>query len=158
MASCVPISPLCANHPLAQRLIEEYLAARGKHGGGQDGLKLDGPLFRPVWQTTARALWISISTPIYRNMVIKYAQGSGISAEAVGYACIRCVRLQRLMRHPITRVLPRCVSGSGTPMSPLPASTTGVTASKRKPDISRKVLKTQTRSRPLPSRINRRIR
>src|SRR5208283_4079018 len=35
-------------HPMAQRLIEEYLAALGKHSGGQDGLGLDGPLFRPV--------------------------------------------------------------------------------------------------------------
>jgi integrase/recombinase XerD len=39
-------------HPMAQRLIEEYLAI-AKHGGGQDGAArdrsvLDGPLFRPV--------------------------------------------------------------------------------------------------------------
>jgi hypothetical protein len=44
-----------------------------------------------LWQTTARALWISISTPIYRNMVIKYAQASGISAEAVG-VCVHSMR------------------------------------------------------------------
>jgi len=35
-------------HALAQSLIEEYLAALGKHGGGRNALSLDGPLFRPV--------------------------------------------------------------------------------------------------------------
>src|SRR5580692_11885810 len=34
-------------HPMAQRLIGEYLAMAG-HGGGQDGAELDDPLFRPV--------------------------------------------------------------------------------------------------------------
>jgi integrase len=39
-------------HPMAQRLIQEYLASV-KHGGGLDGVAedgsgLDGPLFRPV--------------------------------------------------------------------------------------------------------------
>jgi integrase/recombinase XerD len=79
-------------HPLAQRLIEEYLAELGKHGGGQDGLGLDGPLFRPVANNRTGTLYRHLDPgSIYRNIVIKYAQATGISAEAIG-VCVHSMR------------------------------------------------------------------
>jgi len=79
-------------HPMAQRLIEEYLAALGKHGGGQDGLGLDGPLFRPVANNRTGTLDRHLDPgSIYRNIVIKYAQATGISAEAIG-VCVHSMR------------------------------------------------------------------
>lgn len=79
-------------HPMAQRLIEEYLAALGKHSGGQDGLGLDGPLFRPVANNRTGTLDRHLDPgSIYRNIVIKYAQATGISAEAIG-VCVHSMR------------------------------------------------------------------
>ena len=72
-------------HPLAQRLIEEYLAALGKHGGGQDGLKLDAPLFRPVANNRAGTLDKHLDPgSVYQNIVRKYGRETGINAEVVG--------------------------------------------------------------------------
>jgi integrase/recombinase XerD len=79
-------------HPMAQRLIEEYLAALGNHGGGQDSLGLDGPLFRPVANNRTGTLDRHLDPgSIYRNIVIKYAQATGISAEAIG-VCVHSMR------------------------------------------------------------------
>jgi integrase/recombinase XerD len=79
-------------HPLAQRLIEEYLMELAKHGGGQDGLGVDGPLFRPVKNNSTGTLDKHLNpASVYRNIVIKYAQATGISAEAVG-VCVHSMR------------------------------------------------------------------
>jgi len=79
-------------HPLAQRLIEEYLAALGNHGGGQHGLGLEGPLFRPVANNRTGTLDRHLDPgSIYRNIVITYAQATGISAEAIG-VCVHSMR------------------------------------------------------------------
>jgi integrase/recombinase XerD len=76
-------------HPMAQRLIEEYLAM-AKHGGGQDGAApdssvLDGPLFRPVKNNRTGTLDKHLEPgSVYRNIVRKYGQATGISAEVNG--------------------------------------------------------------------------
>ena len=57
-------------HPMAQRLIEEYLAVLAKHGGGQDGVDLDGPLFRPVKNNRTGTLDKHLDPgSVYRNIV-----------------------------------------------------------------------------------------
>jgi len=71
------------------------LAALGKHGGERDGLSLDGPLFRPVASNRKGTLDKHLDPgSIYRNIVIKYAQTTGISAEAIG-VCGHSMRAQR---------------------------------------------------------------
>jgi len=61
-------------HPMAQRLIEEYLAA-AKHGGGQNGVDLDGPLFRPVANNRTGTLDKHLDpSSVYRNIVSKYGK------------------------------------------------------------------------------------
>lgn len=79
-------------HPMAQRLIQEYLAALGKHGGALDGFALDGPLFRPVANNRTGTLDKHLDPgSIYRNIVIKYAQATGISTEAIE-VCVHSMR------------------------------------------------------------------
>jgi integrase/recombinase XerD len=80
-------------HALAQRLNEEYLGALVKHGGGgRNSLSLDGLLFRPVANNRTGTLDKHLDPgSIYRNIVIKYAQASGISAEAIG-VCVHSMR------------------------------------------------------------------
>src|SRR5271165_1672663 len=73
-------------HPMAQRLIEEYLAL-GKHGGG-----LDGPLFRPVKNNRTGTLDKHLEPgSIYRNVVRKYGQETGINFEVIGL-CVHSLR------------------------------------------------------------------
>jgi hypothetical protein len=49
-------------HPLAQMLIQEYLAAL-RPGGGLDETDFNASLFRPVKKTTVPARWRSTLTP-----------------------------------------------------------------------------------------------
>jgi hypothetical protein len=64
---------------MAHRLTEEYLAL-GKHGGG-----LDGPLFRSVKNNRMGKLEKHLEPgSIYRNIVRKYGQITGINAEVNG--------------------------------------------------------------------------
>jgi site-specific recombinase XerD len=73
-------------HPLAQRLIEEYLAV-AKHGG-----KLDGPLFRPVKNNRTGTLDRHLDPgSIYRNIVIKYGRSTGIDMQVNGL-CVHSLR------------------------------------------------------------------
>lgn len=79
-------------HPMARRLIQEYLVALGKHGGGQDEINRDGPLFRPVANNRTGTLDRHLDPgSIYRNIVIKYVRASGISSEAIG-VCVHSMR------------------------------------------------------------------
>lgn len=72
-------------HVLAQRLIEEYLAALGKHGGGLSGADLDSPLFRPVKNNRTGTLDKHLEPgSIYRNIIQKYGRETGIKGEVVG--------------------------------------------------------------------------
>jgi integrase len=72
-------------HPLAQRLIQEYLAA-GKLGG------LDAPLFRPVKNNRTGTLDKHLDPgSIYRNIVVKYGRATGIHAEVNGL-CVHSMR------------------------------------------------------------------
>jgi site-specific recombinase XerD len=78
-------------HPMAQRLIEEYLAA-GKHGGGLDVAALEGPLFRPVKNNRTGTLEKHLDpSSIYRNIVVKYGRETGIHAEVNGL-CVHSMR------------------------------------------------------------------
>ena len=78
-------------HPMAQRLIEEYLVA-GKHGGGLDGSGLDGPLFRPVKNNRTGTLEKHLeSCSVYRNILQKYGRETGVSAEVIGL-CVHSLR------------------------------------------------------------------
>ncbi|MGA7238844.1 MAG: tyrosine-type recombinase/integrase [Bryobacteraceae bacterium] len=66
-------------HPMAQRLIQEYLAV-AKHGGGADG-----PLFRPVKNNRTGTLDKHLEPgSVYRNIVTKYGRETGVSAEVHG--------------------------------------------------------------------------
>jgi site-specific recombinase XerD len=77
-------------HPLVQRLIEEYLQA-GKHGGGVEQ-SLDAPLFRPVANNRTGTLDRHLDPgSILRNIVLKYAKSTGVSAEAIG-VCVHSMR------------------------------------------------------------------
>lgn len=77
-------------HPMVQRLIEEYMEA-GKHAGGLV-FGLDGPLFRPVRNNRTGTLERHLDPgSVYRNIVIKYAKATGISAEAIG-VCVHSMR------------------------------------------------------------------
>jgi integrase/recombinase XerD len=79
-------------HPMAQRLIEEYLAAMGEHGGGLDETDLDGPLFRQVKNNRTGTLDKHLDPgSIYRNIVIKYVKSTGANAEAIG-VCVHSMR------------------------------------------------------------------
>jgi integrase/recombinase XerD len=78
-------------HPMALRLIGEYLEA-GKHGGAVSHESLDSPLFRPVANNRTGMLDKHLDPgSIYRNIVMKYAKATGISAEAVG-VCVHSMR------------------------------------------------------------------
>jgi site-specific recombinase XerD len=73
-------------HPMAQRLIEEYLAL-ARHGGTPDG-----PLFRPVKNNRTGTLNRHLDPgSIYRNVVIKYGRATGIDAQVAGL-CVHSLR------------------------------------------------------------------
>lgn len=73
-------------HPMAQRLIQEYLAA-AKHGGAPDG-----PLFRPVKNNRTGTLEKPLeSGSVYRNIVRKYGRETGIDGEVCGL-CVHSLR------------------------------------------------------------------
>jgi len=77
-------------HPLVLRLISEYLEM-GKHGGGLE-FDIDGPLFRPVKNNRTGTLNRHLDPgSVYRNIVMKYARATGISAEAIG-VCVHSLR------------------------------------------------------------------
>jgi integrase/recombinase XerD len=77
-------------HPVVSRLIAEYVEM-GKLGGGIV-FELDGPLFRPVVNNRTGTLERHLDPgSVYRNIVIKYAKETGISAEAIG-VCVHSMR------------------------------------------------------------------
>jgi integrase/recombinase XerD len=70
-------------HPLAQRLVQEYLAAL-KHGGAETE-DLDGPLFRPVKNNVTGTLHKHLYPgSVYHNIVIKYGRQTGLNIEVNG--------------------------------------------------------------------------
>jgi integrase/recombinase XerD len=78
-------------HPMALRLIEEYLQA-GKHGGGQMHKSLDEALFRPVKNNRTGKLDKHLDPgSIYRNVLRKYGRETGINAEVNGL-CVHSLR------------------------------------------------------------------
>ena len=78
-------------HPMALRLIGEYLEM-GKHGGAVSHESLDSPLFRPVANNRTGTLNRHLDPgSIYRNIVMKYAKATGITAEAIG-VCVHSMR------------------------------------------------------------------
>jgi site-specific recombinase XerD len=78
-------------HPMALRLIGEYLET-AKHAGGRDGGDLDGPLFRPVKNNRTKTLDKHLEPgSIYRNIVQKYGRATGINAEVIGL-CVHSMR------------------------------------------------------------------
>jgi len=78
-------------HPMALRLIGEYLEA-GKHGGAVSHESLDSPFFRPVTNNRTETLDKHLDPgSIYRNIVMKYAKLTGISAEALS-VCVHSMR------------------------------------------------------------------
>jgi integrase/recombinase XerD len=83
-------------HPMAQRLIEEYLAWV-KHGAGLDGFAEDGaglygPLFRPVKNNRTGTLDKHLdSGSVYRNIVRKYGRETGVNTEVNGL-CVHSLR------------------------------------------------------------------
>jgi integrase/recombinase XerD len=78
-------------HAMALRLIGEYLEM-GKHGGVVSHESLNSPLFRPVANNRTGTLDKHLDPgSIYRNIVMKYAKLTGITAEAVG-VCVHSMR------------------------------------------------------------------
>ncbi len=73
-------------HPLAQRLIEQFLLLAGH---GED---LGGSLFRPVRNNRTGTLARSLNqNSIYRNIVRKYGQVTGLNIEVNGL-CVHSMR------------------------------------------------------------------
>ncbi len=78
-------------HPAVLRLIAEYLQA-GKQGGGKEHKSLEETLFRPVVNNRTGQLDRHLDPgSIYRNIVMKYADATGISGEAIG-VCVHSMR------------------------------------------------------------------
>jgi len=78
-------------HPMVQRLIGEYLEL-AKHGGGTDGVGLDGALFRPVKNNRTGTLDKHLDpSAIYKNIVSKYGRETGINTEVIGL-CVHSMR------------------------------------------------------------------
>jgi site-specific recombinase XerD len=77
-------------HAMVLRLIGEYLELL-KLGGGQHK-DLEEAVFRPVVNNRTGHLDRHLDpSSIYRNIVIKYAKATGISAEAIG-VCVHSMR------------------------------------------------------------------
>lgn len=73
-------------HPLAQRLIENYVLLAGHEND------LSGPLFRPVRNNRTRTLDRPLdANSIYRNIVKKYGSGTGLNIEVNGL-CVHSMR------------------------------------------------------------------
>jgi integrase/recombinase XerD len=73
-------------HAKAQRLIESYLLMAG-HGDD-----IDGPLFRPVCNNRTGELERPLNAnSLYRNVVIKYGQATGLNVEVNGL-CVHSMR------------------------------------------------------------------
>ncbi len=73
-------------HAMAQRLIEEYLAAAGH---GEDAA---GPVFRPVANNRTKELEKPLNpNSIYRNIILKYGLETGVSAQVNGL-CVHSLR------------------------------------------------------------------
>jgi site-specific recombinase XerD len=78
-------------HPMAQRLIEEYLAM-AKHSGGLDGVDLDGALFRLVKNNSTGTLDKHLNpASVYRNIVQKYGRETAVNIEVNGL-CVHSMR------------------------------------------------------------------
>jgi site-specific recombinase XerD len=78
-------------HPLAQRLIQEYLAALKKARGLKE-LDLDTPLFRPVKNNSTLTLDKPLNpASVYRSIVLKYGQKTGLDIEVNGL-CVHSMR------------------------------------------------------------------
>ena len=76
-------------HPLVLRLISEYIEFATRGGVAFD---LDGPIFRPVVNNRTGTLSRPLDPgSVYRNIVVKYAKESGVSAEAIG-TCVHSMR------------------------------------------------------------------
>jgi site-specific recombinase XerD len=78
-------------HAMAQRLIQEYLAALNKARGLKE-LDLDGPLFRPVKNNSTLTLDKPLNpASIYRSVVLKYGQKTSLDIEVNGL-CVHSMR------------------------------------------------------------------
>jgi integrase/recombinase XerD len=78
-------------HPMALRLIGEYLQAR-KHGGGLVHESLEEALFRPVKNNRTGVLDKHLDPgSIYRNIIRKYGRETGINTEVNGL-CVHSLR------------------------------------------------------------------
>jgi site-specific recombinase XerD len=73
-------------HPMAQRLIDDYLSTAGHRGD------LKGPLFRPVKNNTTGTLQKSLDPQaVYSCIIRKYGHETGISALVNGF-CVHSLR------------------------------------------------------------------
>jgi hypothetical protein len=78
-------------HSKSCQKIMKYGSSRGMTPQGMSGLR-DSPLFRPVVNNRTGVLDRHLDPgSIYRNIVMKYAKATGISAEAVGI-CVHSMR------------------------------------------------------------------
>ena len=121
---------------------EGQFSWRSTRASKQDRESLDGPLFRPMVNNRTGTLDQHLDPgSVYRNIVIKYAKATGVSAEASGFVSIRCARRRRPMRSHTRRTSPRCRNGLGTPMFPLRVFMIGLDEAGRQPHTQRKVLR-----------------
>ena len=136
----------------AQRTIEEYLALAGHRGD------LEGPLFRPVKNNRTGRLDRPLDpASVYRNIVRKYGEETGISAEVNGL-CVHSLRATAATNALVARSRHRQGSGMARPRqrvddAPLrPAQE----QARRQPVISREILRRIMRKRkPLAQEIPR---
>jgi integrase len=78
-------------HPMALRLIGEYLQPR-KHGGGQMHESLDSALFQPIRNNRTGTLDKHLDPgSIYKNIVAKYGRDTGVNIKVNGL-CVHSMR------------------------------------------------------------------
>ena len=95
-------------------------------------MSLDGPLFRPVANNRTGTLDKHLDPgSVYQNIVRKYGRETGINAEVVGL-CVHSLRATAATNALSNEAdIAKVQDWLGTPMFPLPASTTGAIASRR---------------------------
>jgi integrase len=114
-------------HPGTAELVTDYLEAAGH---GED---LAGALFRPVKNNTGGTMEGTVTADGIYKMVQHYAKRVGLTSSAL--ARTHSGPRPRPMRWITRPISPRCRSGSGTPTSPPPGSTTGGRPVRRIADV-----------------------
>jgi integrase/recombinase XerD len=114
-------------HPGMAELVTDYLEAAAH------GAETAAALFRPVKNNTGGTMEGAVTADGIYKMVKHYAKRVGLTSSAL--ARTHSGPRPRPMRWITRPISPRCRSGSGTPTSPPPGSTTGGRPVRRIADV-----------------------